>query len=114
MNNEFLRANVEYNERRDAENTKLRARIEELESENIEVRDRLTKVEQKQALNDNSSNIRSSNFNSVADQAPTVIHHEKPLVDTLLPEDKETDNPSHILPRVFCSNRPQLRANCLG
>ncbi|PKB98630.1 hypothetical protein RhiirA5_366880 [Rhizophagus irregularis] len=30
-NNEFLRANKEYNERRDAENAKLRARIEELE-----------------------------------------------------------------------------------
>ena len=30
-NNEFLKANKEYNERRDAENAKLRARIEELE-----------------------------------------------------------------------------------
>ncbi|GBC39150.2 hypothetical protein GLOIN_2v1735823 [Rhizophagus irregularis DAOM 181602=DAOM 197198] len=47
-NNEFLRANKEYNERRDAENAKLRATIEELKSENIEVRDRLTKVEQRQ------------------------------------------------------------------
>ncbi|GBB90185.1 hypothetical protein RclHR1_17070004 [Rhizophagus clarus] len=35
-NIKFLRANKEYNERRDAENAKLRARIEELESENIE------------------------------------------------------------------------------
>ena len=51
-NNEFLRANKKYNERRDAENAKLKARIEELESENIEVRDRLTKVEQKQSQND--------------------------------------------------------------
>ncbi|GBB98954.1 hypothetical protein RclHR1_06770019 [Rhizophagus clarus] len=82
-NNEFLRANKEYNERRDAENAKLKA-------ENVEFRDRLTKVEQNQSLIDNSSNTHSSNFNSVADQAPTVIHHEKPLVDTLLPEDKET------------------------
>src|SRR5215470_5502590 len=47
-NIEFLRANKEYNERRDAENAKLRATIEELKSENIEVRDRLTKVEQRQ------------------------------------------------------------------
>jgi hypothetical protein len=89
-NIEFLRANEEYNERRDADNAKLRA-------ENVEFRDRLTKVEQKQTLNEprgashNSFNICSSNFNSVADQAPTVIHHEKALVDTLLPEDKETD-----------------------
>src|SRR3954453_1019615 len=87
-NAEALRANAEYNEMRDAENAKLKARIEELESE---FRDRITKVEQKQTLNDNSSNIRSSNFNSVADQAPTVIHHEKPFVDILLPEDNETD-----------------------
>ena len=68
-NVEFLRANKEYNERRDAENAKLKARIEELESEKIEVRDRLTKVEQRQVLNDNSSNDNtpnnnSSNFNS--------------------------------------------------
>ena len=89
-NIEFLRANEEYNERRDADNAKLRA-------ENVEFRDRLTKVEQKQTLqsaltaNDNSSNISSSNFNLVADQVPTVTHHEKPSVDTSLPEDKETD-----------------------
>src|SRR3954451_23882235 len=87
-NAEALRANAEYNEMRDTENAKLKARIEELESE---FRDRITKVEQKQTLNDNSSNIRSSNFNSVADQAPTVIHHEKLLVDILLPKDNETD-----------------------
>src|SRR6266496_2261345 len=75
-NAEVLRANGEYNERRDAENAKLKARIEELESE---FRDRITKVEQKQTLNDNSSNFSSSNFNLVADQANS--HHEKPLVD---------------------------------
>ncbi|POG57832.1 hypothetical protein GLOIN_2v1736334, partial [Rhizophagus irregularis DAOM 181602=DAOM 197198] len=79
-NNEFLRANKEYNERRDAENAKLKARIEELESENIEVRDRLTKVEQKQSQNDNTPNNILSNFNSGA------VHHEKPL------EEKEMDN----------------------
>ena len=44
-NAETLRSNAEYNERRDAENIKLRARIGELESENVEFRDRLTKVE---------------------------------------------------------------------
>src|SRR6266496_6353876 len=93
-NIEFLRANEEYNERRDAENAKLRTRIEEMESE---FGDRITKVEQKQTLNEprgashNSSNNNSSNFNLVADQVPTVTHHEKPLVDISLPEDKETD-----------------------
>ncbi len=46
-NIEFLRANKEYNERRDAENAKLRARIEEMKSE---FGDRITKVEQKQTL----------------------------------------------------------------
>ena len=60
-NIEFLRANKEYNERRDADNAKLRA-------ENVEFRDRLTKVEQKQTLqsaltaNDNSSNNSSPSF----------------------------------------------------
>ncbi|RGB42244.1 hypothetical protein C1646_199122 [Rhizophagus diaphanus] len=79
-NNEFLKANKEYNERRDAENAKLKARIEELESENIEVIDRLTKVEQKQSQNDNTPNNILSNFNSGA------VHHEKPL------EEKEMDS----------------------
>src|SRR3954469_1019847 len=59
-NAEFLRANKEYNERRDAENAKLKARIEELESENVEFRDRLTKVEQSQLLIDNTSNNNPS------------------------------------------------------
>ena len=43
-NAEFLRANKEYNERRDAENAKLRAGIEELKSENAGLRDHITKV----------------------------------------------------------------------
>ncbi|GES94129.1 hypothetical protein GLOIN_2v1806926 [Rhizophagus clarus] len=69
--------------RRGAENAKLKARIEELESE---FRDRITKVEQKQTLqsaltaNDNTPNNNSSNFNLV------TSHHEKPL------EDRETDD----------------------
>src|SRR2546429_6307733 len=78
-NAEVLRANGKYNEMRDAEKAKLKARIEELESE---FRDRITKVEQKQTLNElrgtshNSSNNNSSNFNLVADQVLTVTHHE--------------------------------------
>src|SRR2546423_3873837 len=90
---ELLRQAVKESKRRDAENAELKARIEELEknkadttklvSENAEFRDRITKVEQRQMLNDpkgnNSSNNSLSNFNSVADQANS--HHEKPLVD---------------------------------
>ena len=68
MNKEFLRVNREYNERRDAENAKLRA-------ENAELRDRVMKVEQNQLQNDskrnNTPNNNSSNFNSGA------VHHEK-------------------------------------
>ncbi|CAB4391000.1 unnamed protein product [Rhizophagus irregularis] len=86
MNAETLRANGEYNERRDAKEKKLEAKIKEMESE---FRDRFTKVEQKQSLIDNSSNNTSSNFNLVAE--PTVTQHEKPLVDeemdTSLPEE---------------------------
>src|SRR2546423_4498819 len=87
-NAETLRSNAEYNERRDAENTKLKARIEELESE---FRDRLTKVKQKQTLNDNTPNDNTSNKNSsnfaLAPSANLgVVHHEKPL------KEKEMDS----------------------
>ena len=98
---ELLRQAVEESKRRDVENAELKARIEELEknktvttkleSENAEFRDRITKVKQNQSLIDNFSNNTSPNFNSDADQVPTVTHYEKPLVDTSLPEDKETD-----------------------
>src|SRR3954454_21025148 len=102
---ELLRQAVEESKRRDVENAELKARIEELEknktvttkleSENAEFRDRITKVEQRQVLNDNSSNISSSNFNSVADQVSKAnSHHEKPLVD------KETDT-SEPIPEVI-------------
>ena len=98
-NIKFLRANKEYNERHDAENAKLKARIEELESENIEVRDRLTKVEQKQTLqsaltaNDNSSNNSSPNFNSVAVlKAITVPINSAKCLNSKLLEEKEMDN----------------------
>ncbi|PKY60144.1 hypothetical protein RhiirA4_550562 [Rhizophagus irregularis] len=98
---ELLRQAVEESKRRDVENAELKARIEELEknktvttkleSENAEFRDRITKVEQRQMLNDTSSNNSSPNFNSVADQLSMATHHEKPLVDkkmdTSLPEE---------------------------
>src|SRR3954468_3851870 len=105
---ELLRQAVEKSKRRDVENAKLKARIEELEknktvttkleSENAEFRDRITKVEQRQVLNNNSFNISSSNFNSVADQVSKAnSHHEKPLVD------KETDTslPEELIPEVI-------------
>ncbi|PKB99160.1 hypothetical protein RhiirA5_462589 [Rhizophagus irregularis] len=76
---EALKMTEEERTRRDAENAKHKARIEELESE---FRDRIMKVEQKQTLNDNSSNNNSSNFNLVADQVPMF-----PL---------ESDSPSSI------------------
>ncbi|GES98558.1 hypothetical protein GLOIN_2v1778212 [Rhizophagus clarus] len=93
---ELLRQAVEESKRRDVENAKLKARIEELEknktvttkleSENAEFRDRITKVEQKQMLSNNvskvtnSSNNSSSNFNSLANQLPMEM-------DTSLPEE---------------------------
>src|SRR5256885_6157687 len=66
--------------------------ITKLEFEHAEFRDRVTKVEQRQMHDDNSSNINSSNINSVADQISKAnSHHEKPLVnkemDTLLLEE---------------------------
>ncbi|RGB32390.1 hypothetical protein C1646_706788 [Rhizophagus diaphanus] len=62
---EVLRMTEEERTRHDVENAKLRA-------ENVEFRDRLTKVEQKQTLqsalmaNDNSSNNSSLSFSTVA------------------------------------------------
>ncbi|CAG8713297.1 12591_t:CDS:2, partial [Acaulospora morrowiae] len=92
-NAEFLRANKEYNERRDAENAKLRARIEEMESK---FGDRITKVEQKQTLqnaltaNDNSSNNSSPSFNSVAvPEAITVPTNSAKMNNFLLEADKK-------------------------
>ncbi|GBC45899.1 hypothetical protein GLOIN_2v1484255 [Rhizophagus irregularis DAOM 181602=DAOM 197198] len=75
---------MEKDAKRDAENAKLGATIEELKSENAELRDRVMKVEQNQVQNDSKGNItlnnNSSNFNLDA------VHHEKPL------EEKEMDN----------------------
>ncbi|CAB4393180.1 unnamed protein product [Rhizophagus irregularis] len=79
---ETLRMTEEERTRRVAENAKLKARIEELESE---FRDRITKVEQKQVLNDNSSNDNTPNNNSSNFNSGAVVH-EKP------PEKKEMDN----------------------
>ena len=104
-NVKVLRANGEYNERRDAENAKLKARIEELESENVEFRDRLTKVEQKQTLesaceapqwltaNDNSSNNSSPSFNSVAvPEAITVPTNSAKRLNGKLLKEKDMDS----------------------
>jgi len=95
-NIEFLRANEEYNERRDAENAKLKARIEELESE---FGDRITKVEQKQTLNEprgashNSSNNSSPSFNSVAvPEAITVLTNSAKHLNGKLLEEKDMDS----------------------
>ncbi|CAG8816854.1 13391_t:CDS:2, partial [Gigaspora margarita] len=60
-NVETLRWNAEYNERRDTENAKLRARIEEIESE---FGDRITKVEQKQTLNESNTGLTIDNRTS--------------------------------------------------
>ncbi|GES88773.1 hypothetical protein GLOIN_2v1030212 [Rhizophagus clarus] len=95
-NAEFLRANEKYNERHDAENAKLKARIEELESE---FGDRITKVEQKQTLNElrgashNSSNNSSPSFNSVAvPEAITVPTNSAKRLNGKLLEEKDTDS----------------------
>ena len=98
-NIEFLRANKEYNERRDAENAKLRAGIVELKSENAELRDRVTKVEQRQVLNEprgashNSSNNSSPSFNSVAvPEAITVPTNSAKRLNGKSLEEKEMNN----------------------
>ncbi|CAB4382528.1 unnamed protein product [Rhizophagus irregularis] len=86
MRTEVLRANGEHNERRDAENAKLKATIEELKSENAKFRDRLAKVEQKQTLNDNTPNNNSSNFNLVAVPGAITVPTEEKEIDNFLLE----------------------------
>ncbi|PKY61999.1 hypothetical protein RhiirA4_487747 [Rhizophagus irregularis] len=95
-NAETLRSNAEYNERRDAENAKLKARIEEMESE---FGDRITKVEQKQTLNEprgashNSSNNSSPSFNSIAvPEAITVPTNSAKRLNGKLLEEKDMDS----------------------
>src|ERR1043165_5104531 len=95
-NAETLRSNAEYNERRDAENTKLRARIEEMESE---LGDKITKVEEKQTLqstltaNDNSSNNSSPSVNSVAvPEAITVPTNSAKRLNGKSLEEKDMDS----------------------
>src|SRR2546421_9791571 len=90
---ETLRMTEEERTRREAENVKLRATIGEMRKnntkENAELRERVTKVEQRQMLNDNTpndntpndntSNNNSSNFNSGVDQVSIGPHREKSL-----------------------------------
>ncbi|GBB92700.1 hypothetical protein RclHR1_20440003 [Rhizophagus clarus] len=83
---EVLRANKEYNERRNAENAKLKTTIEELKSKNAEFRDKLAKVKQKQMLNDNTSNNNSSNFNLIAVPEVITVPTEKKEMDNFLLE----------------------------
>src|SRR4051794_14537517 len=75
-NPKTLRSNAEYNERRDVENAKLRAGIEELKSENAGLRDHVTKVEQRQMLNDNTPNDNTPNNNS-SNFNLGAVYHEK-------------------------------------
>ncbi|GBB90487.1 hypothetical protein RclHR1_17470005 [Rhizophagus clarus] len=72
MHTEVLRANEEYNEMRNAENVKLKAIIEELKSENVELRDYVTKVKESKAeqasLNqDQESDIRCSTSEKISE-----------------------------------------------
>ncbi|GBC47070.2 hypothetical protein GLOIN_2v1778212 [Rhizophagus irregularis DAOM 181602=DAOM 197198] len=93
----------------ESEKVELKARIAELlrqaveeittklESKNAEFRDRITKVEQRQMLNDTSSNNSLPNFNLVADQLSMATHHEKPLVDKKM----DTSLPEELIPEVI-------------
>ncbi|CAB4384724.1 unnamed protein product [Rhizophagus irregularis] len=94
MNAETLRMTEEERTRRVTENAKLRAIIEELKSENIEVRDRLTKVEQNQSLNDNSSNNSSPSFVAVPEVIMVPTNSAKHLNGKSL---KEKDMDSFLL-----------------
>ena len=90
-NIEFLRANKEYNERRDAKVNKLEQKNKELETRLVIVEQASLPVEQRQMLNDNTpnnntpndntSNNNSSNFNSGVDQVSIGPHREKSLED---------------------------------
>src|SRR2546429_8650186 len=78
-------------------NDSLRELNAKLLTEIAELRDRITKVEQRHMLNDTSSNNSSPNFNSVADQLSMATHHEKPLVDKKM----DTSLPEEPIPEVI-------------
>ena len=77
---ETLRMTEEERTRREAENVKLRATIGEMRKnntkENAELRERVTKVEQRQMLNDNTPNDNTPNNNS-SNFNLGAVHHEK-------------------------------------
>ncbi|PKK60747.1 hypothetical protein RhiirC2_818027 [Rhizophagus irregularis] len=63
---------------KNAEIPDLKRKFADIESEKVELKARIAELP-RQAVKEN------------ADQVPTVTHYEKPLVDTSLPEDRETD-----------------------
>ena len=106
-NNEFLRANKEYNERRDAENAKLRARIEELEknkedssAENVrrdveiaEIKAEVVKLaEGAQARDNNEESKQLTSRQSEVISKEMISGYDQNTIDEIEPQSSASSN----------------------
>jgi hypothetical protein len=114
-NNEFLRANKEYNERRDAENAKLRARIEELEknkedssAENVrrdveiaEIKAEVVKLaEGAQARDNNEESKQLTSRQSEVISKEMISGYDQNTIDEIEPQSSVSSNTINLASNV--------------
>ncbi|CAB5166577.1 unnamed protein product [Rhizophagus irregularis] len=109
-NNEFLRANKEYNERRDAENAKLRARIEELEknkedssAENVrrDVEIAEIKAEVVKLRDNNEESKQLTSRQSEVTSKEMISGYDQNTIDEIEPQSSVSSNTINLVSNVY-------------
>src|SRR5581483_8439335 len=115
-NNEFLRANKEYNERRDAENAKLRARIKELEknkedssAENVrrdvkiaEIKAEVVKLTKgAQARDNNEESKQLTSRQSDVTSKKMISEYDQNTIDEIEPQSSVFSNIINLVSNVY-------------
>src|SRR4051794_39506050 len=115
-NIEFLRANKEYNERRDAENAKLKARIEELEknkedssAENVrrdveiaEIKAEVVKLaEGAQARDNNEESKQLTSHQSEVISKEMISGYDQNTIDEIEPQSSVSSNTINLASNVY-------------